>query len=150
MEYLGGDAVANALEGLISRKRQQHHYETDLTAGRIFRVTKRGAVDFGGSEEEPAAREEVEPVKASPDDQYGWWELEGGMYVVSYNEVPSLADTQIAFIQPHERLLRAGGTHASYYFRETRDILEAILVVGNVGVRIKQNARVSKLLILQL
>jgi dUTP pyrophosphatase len=150
MRYLDGDAAAAVLKGMISAKRQQHHYETDLTAGAIYRLTGPGAVDFGGSEEEPAPREMIQPKKKSPDDNYGWWELESGTYVLRFNEVAVLTESQIGFVQPHERLLRAGATHPSYYFREERELLETALTVGASGVRIKENARVSKLLILEL
>ena len=150
MKYLEGEHVAEVLKGLISEKHQRHHYETDLTVQGIFRLTGGGSVDFGGSEESVAPREEVPAVKQSPEDTYGWWELSEGSFVLRFNEVPALKGDQIAFIQPHERLVRAGALHASYYFREEREHLETTMFVGAGGVRIKENARVSKLLILQL
>ncbi len=149
MQYLEGDDVRRFLEGIISPKKQQHHYETDLTAGTVFEVTGGGAVDFGGSEERVAERREVQPEKKSSDDDYGWWELAEGSYIVQFNERPALHDNHIGFIQPHERLVRAGATHPSFYFREARDQLETLIVVGKGGIHIKENARISKCLILQ-
>ena len=150
MRYLEGEKVAQVLSGIISAKKQQHDYETDLTAGRILRVTGGGAVDFGGSEERVAEREELQPRKESPDDKHGWWNLAEGSYIVELNERPVLSKNQIGFLQPHERLVRAGATHPSFYFRAERERLETMIVVGTGGVRIKENARISKFLLLQL
>ena len=91
MRYLEGDAVASILKGMISAKRQQHHYETDLTANSIYRLTGPGAVDFGGSEELPAPSEKITPEKTSAEDSYGWWDLAPGTYILRYNEVAALA-----------------------------------------------------------
>ena len=150
MRYLSGDEVGSALANLIHQETQQHDYETDLTVGALFRLTGPGALDFGGSEYEAAAREALEPQKASPDDNYGWWTLEADSTIVRYNEAVSLAENQIAFVQPHERLLLAGGFHPPFHFRGRRDNLETLLTVGQAGLRIKENARVSKLLIVQV
>jgi dUTP pyrophosphatase len=150
MRYLEGDAVAAVLTEMISANRQQHHYETDLTAGSIYRVTGPGAVDFWGSEEESAPRELIQPKKKAAQDNYGWWELQSGTYVLRFNEVAALTENQIGFVQPHERLVRAGATHPSCYFREERESLETSLTVGAGGVRTKENARVSKMLLLEL
>ena len=150
MQYLAGKAVAERIQGLISEKHQRHHYETDLTVRAIYRVTGPGSVDFGGSEETEAPRDELSPVKRSDQDQYGWWDLGPGSYVVRFNETPHLEENQIAFLQPHERLMRAGALHGSYNFRETREFLETTIMVGSGGIRIKENARVSKLLVLRI
>lgn len=150
MKYLEGKRVAEILKGTVSEKHQQHHRETDLTVARIYRITGSGSVDFGGSEEEAAPREEVKAEPAAADDKHGWWSLAEGDYVIRFNEVAALSQSQIAFLQPHERLARAGGTHPSFYFREEREFLEVTLHVGSGGLRVKENARVSKLLILEL
>lgn len=150
MRYLDGEDVARALTGVISEKHQRHAFETDLTVREVFRITGPGAVDFGGSEEEPAPREIVAPVKRREDDSYGWWDLAPGSYVLRFNESPELEDDQVAFLQPHERLLQAGASHCSYHFRGHRDHLETLITVGSGGIRLKENARVSKLLVVQL
>ncbi len=149
MKLLAGEKVAETIDALIKKDVQCHHYETDLTAGAVFRLIGPGAVDFGGSELEAAPREEVSPRTASGE-EFGWWELAEGTYVVRFNEVPELAINQIAFMQPHERLIFAGATHPSFHFRDTREAVETLLVVGPGGIRIKQNARVTKLLIIEL
>jgi len=150
MRFLEGDQVAQVVDGIISSKKQQGRYEMDLTVARVFEVTGGGAVDFGGSEEEAAARNELQPQKESDDDKYGWWHLAEGSYVVEFNERPALLDTQIAFLQPHERLVRAGAAHAGFFLREAPDRLETLITVGTGGIRIKQNARITRCLVLQL
>ncbi len=150
MRYLTGGEVAAHLEGVLHRETQQHDYETDLTAGAIFRVAGTGTLDFGGSEYAQAPREPLQPQKADPGDEHGWWALDQGTYIVRYNESVHPTPTQIAFIQPHERLLLAGGYHAAFHFRAPREELETLLIVGPGGLRVKENARISKLLIFAL
>lgn len=150
MRYLTGSEVAATLANLIHPDTQQHDFETDLTVGAVFQLTTPGALDFGGSEYEQAGREALEPAKAQPDDKYGWWNLSQGTYLIRFNETATLAEAQVAFVQPHERLLLAGGQHPTFYFRGRREKLETLLTVGEAGLRIKENARLSKLLILDL
>ena len=150
MRYLTGVEVSSTLANLIHRETQQHDYETDLTVGALFRLTGPGALDFGGSEYALAEREDLTPEIASPDDKYSWWDLGPGAYVARYNETLALAGEQIAFVQPHERLLLAGGFHPPFHFRGQRQAIETLLIVSQAGLRIKENARLSKLLVLQL
>lgn len=150
MRYLNGDEVAALTEGVVDEATQQHDYETDLTVSRVYRLMGAGAVDFGGSEYKAAPRTEVDPLKRKKDDDYGWWDLEPGTYIVRFNEVVTLAANHIAYVQPHERLLDAGAHHPTFYFRAQRPYLETLLTVGSGGLSIKENARVSKLLVLDL
>lgn len=150
MYYLEAEQISDQFEGMISAKKQQRGYETDLTVASVYEITGGGAVDFGGSEEQAAGRNALDPQKESPEDKYGWWNLSEGSYVVAFNEKPVLVDSQIGFIQPHERLVRAGAAHPSYYFRNADEHLETVIVVGRGGVHIKENARISKCLVLQL
>lgn len=150
MRYLTGAEVTARLSNLIHEETQQHDYETDLTIGAVFRLAGQGALDFGGSEYAPLEREPLAPQKAAASDKYGWWDLSERAYLVRYNEAVTLAEGQIAFVQPHERLLLAGGYHPPFHFRGPRQELETLLSVGQAGLRIKENARLSKLLILEL
>ncbi len=115
----------------------------------VHRLSGPGALDFGGSEFEEAPHEQVAPEKASPDDDYGWWNLGAGAYLLRYNETADLGDDHLAFVFPHERLLQAGASHAAFQISGGRDPLGALLTVGAQGVRIKENARVSRLLLFQ-
>lgn len=148
MKYLEGSAVAELLPDLISPKHQQHDFETDLTVAGMDQLVSPGSVDFGGSELTPADVTELQPKKRSEDDKYGWWDLKPGSYRLRYNEKPQLGETHIAFVQPHERLIAAGATHPTFYFRGPREQMETLLTVGSAGLRVKENARVSKLLVL--
>jgi len=150
MHYLQGKDVTAVLKNLINEETQRHDYETDLTIAEVFRLTGKGAIDFGGSEYKMAERTLIEPQKASGSAKYGWWDLEIGTYMISFNEVSRLEVGQIAFVQPHERLQLAGATHPTFYYRGRREDLKTLLTVGSAGIRIKENARISKLLILQL
>lgn len=150
MKYLAGPQVADLVEHLIKADVQQHDYETDLTIAAVYRLTGPGAIDFGGSEARRAPREEIAAHKVAPEEKYGWWDLGPGTWIIRFNEVPRLGTSHIAFVQPHERLVEAGATHPSFWFRGTRDAVETLLSVGPGGVRIKQNARASKLLIVEL
>jgi len=149
MRYLPGDEVAALLENLIHQPRQAQAYACDLTVAGVSALTRSGALDFGGSEYTEAEHHLLEPVWED-DPRYGWWTLSPGAYVIRFNEHMALASDQIAFIQPHQRLMQAGGYHPSFYFRGVRDSLEVILVVSAPDLRIKENARLSKLLVLQL
>ncbi len=150
MRYLAGPEVSKLLENVIHSGKQQHDYETDLTVASVYALRGGGALDLGGSEYSESQRDELAPRKRSEDDKYGWWDLEFGAYLIRFNEVPRLAVNHIGYIQPHERLMHAGATHPTFYFRDTRDYLETLLTVGAPRISIKQNARVSKLLVLQV
>lgn len=149
MKYLAGQKVTAIVENLIDAGVQGHDYESDLTVGQVSRPAGPGSVDFGGSEASVAALEPIAPERSAAE-EHGWWVLAPGAYLIRFNEVPQLGINQIAFIQPHERLVRAGAMHPSFYFRATREHLDTMLLVGGGGIRIKENARVSKLLVLEL
>lgn len=150
MHYLNGEEVAGLTEGVIHTETQQHDYEVDLTASEVYRLTGAGSVDFGDSEYMAAPRATVKALKRKKDDEYGWWDLEPGTYIVRFNEVATLKANHIAYVQPHERLLDAGAHHPTFYFRDERPHLEVLLTVGSGGLSIKQNARISKLLVLDI
>lgn len=139
--------TADKLDGLVHLDTQAAPHGVDLTVTAVFRLTGAGSLDFGGSEFEEAARERLEPEKAQPDDDYGWWELRAGTYVVRYNE--SVSEAGVLLVTPHRRLLQAGAHHAAFQVQEPTDQLEAVLIVPERGVRIKENARISRLAILE-
>lgn len=122
----------------------------DLTAASVFAFTAPGRLDFGGSEAQPAGRRRLDPQQQAPEDDYGWWELDPGTYAVRYNESVELGRGQIALVAPHERLLATGAHHPVFWLRAPRDVsepLEAVVSVGQAGVHIKENARLSTLLL---
>jgi deoxycytidine triphosphate deaminase len=142
--------VAERLEKLIHPPTQIHDYAVDLTVAQVYRVAGGGNLDFGGSEFAEAPREPLEPQLVKPDDKYGWWELPPGTYIVRYNEAVDPGERGIAFIQPHERTLLAGAYHPAFHFRGRREVLETLFIVGEGGCRLKENSRISKLLIFEV
>jgi deoxycytidine triphosphate deaminase len=147
MPLLNGDAASTHVDRLIHLDTQRADPGLDLTVGAVFRVTGAGQLDFGGSEFAPADREKLSPQRANPDDDYGWWKLERGTYVIRYNEALSLGEGQRAQVFPHQRLLQAGATHAAFIVDGAQDPVEVLLTVGDAGCHIKENSRVSRLLI---
>lgn len=147
MRLLDAAATQEHVSGLVHLDTQRASHGLDLTVDGIARVEGAGRLDFGGSEFEPAARETLEPELADPADDYGWWELEPGSYLVRYNEVPELGDGELARVHPLPRLLRAGAAHPAFVVQGRRDPLETLLTVGTGGCGLKENCRVSRLLV---
>lgn len=129
---------ADALDGLVHQETQVRGGAVDLTVDSIYTIDEPPHLDFGGSELQLAATTELIPEPRHPDDEYGWWSLDAGTYLLEYNE--TLTDPP-AFIQPREVLVRGGGMHASGWFWELSTIG---LIVGG-GLEVKENARVSTL-----
>lgn len=150
MKILVGHQVGERLEHVVHLETQAHEYEVDLTAGDVYRLTGPGSLDFGGSEFEEAHRNHLQPKLANPDDEYGWWDLTEGAYIVRYNEAVDPGENAIAFVQPHERILMAGAHHPAFHFRGRRENLETLFIVGDGGCKLKENCRVSKLLIFEV
>jgi deoxycytidine triphosphate deaminase len=150
MELLTGKEAAARVGGMISPKHQVHGYNVDLTVKCIYAVDPVGEVDFGGGEYRAAGRVPIESLQRRPEDKYRWWSLDRGAYVVEYNESCELAPDELALIEPDERLLRAGATHAPLHYRGRLNPIELLLNVPTLRVAIKENARISRLRIFRL
>ena len=148
-EILTGEQIARTIQKLISAKKQVHEYWLDLTVVRIHRVKGMASLDFGGSEFQPGKSELCLPVKMSPEDAYGWWELHEGYYLLEYNENFVAQENQIAILQPHAHLLAGGCFHPTLLVREVDSRLSVPLWVPKLGLRIKENARISRLWVVQ-
>ncbi|WP_240316123.1 deoxycytidine triphosphate deaminase [Salinibacter ruber] len=142
------NALASQLDGLVHLDTQRASTGIDLTVDAVFRTTGPGQLDFGGGEFRAVPRERTGPTLDDPDDDYGWWTLEKGAYVVQYNESLRLDDGQQAVVTPLERTLRAGAHHGAFVLDEGRDPIETLLVVSRMGCRLKENCRVSRLVVL--
>ncbi len=141
------DSIAEHLDGLVHLDTQQAPNGIDLTVDSIARPTGPGQLDFGGSEFASMPREPLSPVLDDPDDDYGWWTLEEGTYIVQYNESLTMPEGQQARLYPLERTLRAGAHHGTYILDDGRDPIETLLVVGRMGCRLKENCRLSRLVL---
>lgn len=148
MRILDVEATATELEGLVHLETQRAAAGVDLTVARVARVAGAGRIDFGGSEHEPTDREVLTPERAAPGDDYGWWELAPGSYAVRYNESLDLAPGRIGLVHPLPRLQRAGAAHPAFV-ADGEGPLEALLTVGSGGCALKENCRVSRLLVVE-
>ena len=142
------DALAQQLDGLVHLDTQQAPNGLDLTVDAVHRVTGHGQLDFGGGEFRAVPCERIEPVRDAPEDDYGWWTLEKGAYVIQYNESLTLEAGQQAVVTPLERTLQAGAHHGTFVLDDDSDPLETLLVVSRMGCRLKENCRVSRLVVL--
>ncbi|MFQ5926696.1 MAG: dCTP deaminase [Terriglobia bacterium] len=150
MQLLPGKLAAQRLKNLMNEKHQVHAYHIDLTACKIYGMNPTGEVDFGGSEYIPAQPQELRTHQKHSQDRYQWWELHHGAYRVDFNEALELADNEIALLETHERLLRAGASHPANFVRGRVDPLHTLLSVTSARIQIKQNARIATLRVFQL
>lgn len=115
-----------------------------LTVGRVGRLKHPGALDFGGSEYAETEIEWLEPEPQAEDDKYGWWNLEPGTYQVEFNEGISLSENSGVLLQIWAQALKAGVTHPTAVITDSVNPFSTLLHVGNAGVGIKENARLSE------
>jgi hypothetical protein len=135
------DTLADRLDGIVHAETQVHDGGVDLTVAEIRVVEEPGRVDFGGGELTAAESVPVETEKRDPDDDYGWWNLDGGQYLLSYNETLTGGDAVV--LQPRTELRERGASHPTLF---TDSLGTVPLSVPTGGVRLKENARVSTLL----
>ena len=130
--------------GVVHRGTQEPDEEGtagfDLTVDELYEVADAGRVDFGGGELEDAELSPVGTEKRDPDDDYGWWNLDAGTYVVEHNE--SVEGDRVVEVMPRSGLLRRGAYHPTVHVSELGPLP---LTVGGDGLCIKENARVSVL-----
>jgi hypothetical protein len=134
------DDVAAAVDGLLHRDTQVHDGGGDLTVDEVYVVDDPGRVDFGGGELEPATTRRHETRRRRPDDDYAWWHLDGGQYLIAYNE--SLSTDRPRLLQTREAVLERGAAHPT---RVVTSLPTLPLSVSDGGLRLKRNARVSTL-----
>lgn len=154
---LNREQLKEAIEnGLIH---EYPHLETqltpngfDLTAKEIHRYKDAGKLDFSNSEREIPDTEPIEPEKKDEEDDYGWWNLEPGVYKIVTNEIVDIPEDLVAFAFPRSSLLRMGCTidngvwDGGYNGRS-----EFMLTVQNSeGVEIKENARVNHIVFMHM
>ncbi|ELY43470.1 dCTP deaminase/dUTPase family protein [Natronorubrum sulfidifaciens] len=134
--------LADAVDNLVYEPTQVHDYGIDLTVSAVYEVAAPGRLDFGGDELEDADLEPVATDPRNPDDEFGWWHLEGGQYVIQHNEFLTGLDEPL-LLQPRNELLARGGSHPSVQVRDHLPLLP--LSVAGGGLSLKENARVSTL-----
>ncbi|MBI5568322.1 MAG: dCTP deaminase [Desulfomonile tiedjei] len=145
---LEGEQIVSLAQGLISAKKQCGSFSIDLTVRRIGLVAGGGALDFGGSEYRVASISAVIPEKRSQEEPYGWWDLSPGPYVMGFNESIAPEGAGLILVFPHSRLLAAGGFHPATTLDVLNQEVWVVLQVGSGGLAIKENARVSRAVVL--
>ena len=132
------EELTAALSGIVHEETQVHDRGLDLTLAEVYDVDFPGRVDFGGGELEDADCSPHERVWRDEDDDYQWWELDGGQYLIEHNE--SLSSGEPVTVQTRDAVLARGAFHATV----TVDALDRLpLSVPPAGIRLKENARVS-------
>ncbi|MFQ6137136.1 MAG: dCTP deaminase [Candidatus Hydrothermarchaeales archaeon] len=148
LKVLPGERVVEFLEDLIYEKTQLQEDGVDLTAKHIYIINIPGGLDFGGSELEISKRSKFRLEKRDPSDKYGWWNLPSGQYILEFNEKLNLPKGKVGILQPRSELIRNGAHHSTLVLSD--GLPEVTLSVGSAGIKIKQNARVSRLMILDV
>lgn len=133
--------ILEKLEGILHEDTQKQEKSIDLTVDKIMKMKGKGSLDFGGSEFKPSNLEEIKPEKKNKEDDYGWWTLDKGQYIIKYNE--KITDDW-GLIQPHPRLLKTGCSTSTQIIEGKKELFD-LLTVGDKGVDIKENARVATL-----
>jgi hypothetical protein len=147
-QFMTGQEIIALTTKLISAKKQQGSFSVDLTVSEIRKIENGGALDFGGSEFQEASTALLKPEKKSAEEPYGWWKLGEGQYLINFNEKIELKNHGLILIFPHKRLLAAGGSHPCVTIEDPHEEIQVLLIVGIHGLAIKENARVSKALVL--
>ncbi len=144
----GGD-ILEFISNIIHEKKQVEDYGVFLTIGKVFQFAGKGEIDFGDSEYKESEIKEVNPVKRNSEDKYGWWNLPHGEYLIEFNEElhKLLPAAKLVILQPSERLTLNGAFHTTKVI-EKKGKIRLTLYIGKNGINIKENARVSKLIVL--
>ena len=134
------------VDDLVYEPTQTDSVGLDLTVDSISRITEAGRVDFGGGELDPAETEPVPTEKRGPEDDYGWWELSEGVYLVDYNETLSVPHGVSLVLQTRAAVRARGAFHPTLHLGSDAMLESVPLTVGQGGIKIKENARLSTLL----
>lgn len=145
MELLEGSEITAFLDDIVHEDTQVQPHAFDLTAGQILKPNVAGDLDFGGSEFKPASTLELDAIKRSQDDTYGWWNLTDRTYMIRFNESINDRFEGVGTISPHEHLTASGASIPTVTILGERNPLELPVHVGPNGCQIKENARVATL-----
>ena len=127
-----------SVSGLLHEETQVHDHGVDLTVTEVYEIDGPGRVDFGGGELEPAGVHPHERHWRNEDDDYQWWRLEAGQFLIEYNE--SLDSDGLVLIQPRQALVERGAFHPTV---RSRELSRMPISVGGAGILLKENARIS-------
>jgi deoxycytidine triphosphate deaminase len=131
------------VDGIVHEPTQTGGAGLDLTVTDIYEVAEPGRVDFGGGELEAADLEPHDRQFRNEDDDYEWWHLDAGQYLIEYNESLSVPEDSVARVQTRDAVVARGAFHPTL---ELSELGRVPLSVGGAGIRLKENARVSTVL----
>jgi len=134
--------LASFVDGIVHEPTQTEGQGLDLTVTEIHEVAEPGRVDFGGGELEPAGLEPHDRQYRNEDDDYEWWHLGPGQYLLEYNESLAVPEDAVATVQTRDAVRARGAFHPTLHVQELGKVP---LSVGGAGLRLKENARVSTL-----
>lgn len=147
MKPISGEEASGLVDGMVYKEKQVRELTVDLTVKEVRSVGGSGALDFGGSEYREAETEKLKPAKKEGE-EYGWWKLDEGVYLIRFNETVKPIEG-LGLLSPHPRLLKAGATHPTLFLHEWESGYVLPLQVSRQGLELKENARVSKLIVLR-
>jgi len=134
------------VDDLVYEPTQTEGRGLDLTVDSISRITEPGRVDFGGGELDAAGTESVATQKRDPEDDYGWWTLSEGVYLLDYNETLSIPADITLVLQTRDAVRVRGVFHPTLHLGASETLGPVPLTVGEGGIELKENARLSTLL----
>ncbi len=146
---LRGSQAQSFVESLIHAKTQIQGHRIVLTVGQIARLSGSAAFDFGGGEFSDCAKELLQPHKPDPDD-YGWWTLDPGTYLIEFNEGLELPSGHMAVLQPWGQTAANGLAHPTRVLSGRHRTISVPVTARDVEIHVKENARLSELLVMQL
>lgn len=142
---LSGNKVKKYVDGIIHEETQLAEKGVDLTVNSIAKPGSATDLDFGGGEEKIGESEKVTPKKRNENDKYGWWNLEERLYIIDFNEEIDVAEAT-GTVVPLDRLTKGGSFHGALIFRGQLES-NPVLFVNSAGLNLKENARISRLLV---
>lgn len=142
---LSGEKAKKYVRGIIHEGTQIRDKGVDLTVDSVSRPETPTDLDFGGGEEQIGKSVEITPEKRNKDDKYGWWNLEDGLYIIEFNEEIDVAEAD-GIVVPLARLTKSGSFHGSLNFSGRLES-NPVLSVSSAGLNLKENARISRLLV---
>jgi hypothetical protein len=133
--------LTTLVSGLLHEETQVTDRGLDLTVKEVLTVETPGRVDFGGDELDDANLSVHDKVWRNEDDDYQWWHLEGGQYLVEYNE--TFSTDRALTVQTRDEVRVRGAFHPTL---ELTRLGRVPVSVAPGGIRLKENARISTVL----
>lgn len=149
MRRIKGKTLVEYLTDIVYEDVQVKELSIHLTVKSIYKYKNRGELDFGGSEYSDAKIIELPIKKRRASDDYGWWSLEEGEYYLEYNEgiTGKPGNKSLFLVESLRRLTRNGSSHPVFTV-DVKGGLSTVLRVGENGINIKENSRISRLMVL--